>query len=128
MKRIALLAPLLLAPGLALAQPELRSGREAPAASSQLPPSSPSGNSYPGPRGPVPQPEPERQRSFNDDESGAPARTAPPADHQVLGGPPVPGARLPDRSSDGAATRDVIPPNIGDLNRPEATTTGRDTR
>lgn len=108
MKRASLLAALLLAPGLALAQ--LQSGPGAPAVSSQLPPSEPPAGSRPAPGA--------------EERTGAETRTAPPADHRVLGGPPVPGARQPQRSEGFATGRDPIPPGIGDLVRPDAPTTG----
>jgi hypothetical protein len=95
MIRALLLAPLFLAPGLALAQGDVQLDRT-PAVSSPLPPSEPPG--------------PDRA-----------AREAPPADHQVLGAPPVPGATQPGRSEGFATGRDPIPPRPGA--KPDAPTT-----
>jgi hypothetical protein len=111
--RRALLALILIAPGLAAAQ-ELRSGPNAPATSAQPPPTS-----LPNEGGSA---TPRRQGDPNrtgDD----PGRTAPPADHRVLGGPPVPGATQPQSSEGITTSRDRIPPRPGD--RPDASTTGR---
>lgn len=113
MIRIALLALPLILPGAALAQ--LQSGPGAPAVSSQLPPSEPPGQSRPGPGTPEP--------AGRDAATGGDARTAPPGDHRVLGGPPVPGATQPQGSEGFATSGDPIPPRPGAA--PDASTTGR---
>lgn len=135
--RAPLLALLLCAPGLALAQDlrpeaqprELRSGPGAPAVSSQLPPSIPPGNAYPGPEGTVPAPGlvPPPAGAGRQPPPDPAARIVPPPDHRVLGGPALPGAERPESSTGftGFLTGpDVIPPNVGERVRPEAPTTG----
>jgi hypothetical protein len=52
-----------------------------------------------------------------------PRASGPPADHRVLGGPPVPGARQPAQSEGIVTNRDVIPPHVADTVRPDAATT-----
>jgi hypothetical protein len=130
----AALLLLLLMPA-ALGAQELRSGPNAPAASSQIPPAQPGPGANdrtgatgqtgaqgtqstdqirgvqpaPGHRiGEVPVPGSERR---------------PPGDHRVLGGPPVPGAVQPRQSEGITTNRDVIPPNVGERVRPNAPTT-----
>ncbi|HEV7266700.1 MAG TPA: hypothetical protein VGN83_17530 [Falsiroseomonas sp.] len=146
MMRTALFSLLLCSPGLVLAQElrpetqprELRSGPDAPAASSQLPPSIPPGNAFPGPEGPVLAPPlppavangpgvPE-MTSTDHIRSVAPSPELgiggvqvpgtgrnPLPSHEVLGGPPLPGAVLPDDSTGFFSSSDVIPPNVGEL-------------
>jgi hypothetical protein len=123
MTRTALLAALLLAPGLAFAQSEPRSGPNAPATSSQVPPTSLPNEARDrvGPNQPGSAPGDANSRT-----GASETRTAPPQDHRVLGGPPVPGATQPQHSEGITTNRDVIPPHVGD--RPPASTTGRDTR
>jgi hypothetical protein len=104
----------LLLPGLAVAQPS-RSGPNAPAVNSQLPPSDP-----PRDLGNAPQAapgDPNARTGAND------ARTAPPADHRVLGGPAVPGAAPPQSSEGFVTNRDRVPERPAA--RPDASTTGR---
>jgi hypothetical protein len=133
MTRTALLA-LFLLPGLAAAQ-ELRSGPNAPAVSSQIPPTSlPRDPASAAPSQPTTgapgtqgtdhirgvQPGPDHRIG----EAPVPgAQRRPPADHQVLGGPPVPGATQPEASEGFTTNRDRIPPGIGGLIRPAAPTT-----
>jgi hypothetical protein len=108
-----LLLALLVLPSLALAQ--TRAGPDQPALSAQPPPTS-LPNEGGDQTGATPGGDPNR---LSDD----PARTAPPAGHRVLGGPPVPGATQP-RNSEGVTTsRDRIPERPGA--RPDASTTGR---
>lgn len=115
MRHLPLIGLLLFSPG--LAAQELRSGPSARSINSQLPPASPR-----APDANQPQAAPgDRDARTGADE----ARTAPPPDHRVLGGPPVPGARQPQASEGFTTNRDVIPPNIGERIRPEASTTGR---
>lgn len=134
MMRTSLLAAFLLLPGLAATQ-ELRSGPNAPAVSSQIPPG--------------------REGRDAEDRTGATGGTGaqgtqstdhirgvnpapdlgvggvqvpgagrqPPPDHRVLGGPPVPGAVRPEHSEGILTNRDRIPPNIGERIRPDAPTT-----
>lgn len=102
-------ALLVLLPGLAQAQ--LRSGPDAPAVGSQLPPSTT----------PEPMPQPPRPAPPRD----APARTAPPEGHRTLAPPPVPGATRPEASEGATTSRDRIPEDIGRRVRPDASTTGR---
>lgn len=144
MTRIALLSlpVLFLLPAVAPAQ-ELRSGPGAPAVSSQIPPttlpnegaerSGAAAPNAPGASGGAGDPGTQRTDHIRgvQPSTGGPigdqpvpgADRRPPADHQVLGAPPVPGATQP-RSSEGFFTnRDVIPPNIGARIRPDAPTT-----
>ncbi len=125
---------LLLLPGLAAAQ-ELRSGPNAPAASSQIPPSEPSRANPPGRQGGAGDPSTQSTdhiRGVQPSTGGAignvpvPGADRGPPPHPVLGGPPVPGATQP-RSSEGFTSdgRSQIPPNIGERVRPNGTTTGR---
>ena len=101
----------------ATAQEQLRSRPNDPAPSSQLPPTEPRPD-----RGNQPQAAP----GHPDSRTGADdARTTPPPDHRVLGGPQMPGARQPDSSGGIAPRSDPIPPDIGQRIRPEGTTTGR---
>jgi hypothetical protein len=118
MKPILLTALLLLSP--ALSAQELRSGPSAPAANAQIPPSEPRGRSAGDPNQPGAAPGDPAARTGADD-----ARRAPPPGHTVLGGPPVPGARQPERSEGFATDRDPIPPHVGERIRPDASTTGR---
>lgn len=145
MTRNALLALLLLAGAPAQAQREagprdaLRSGPDAPAVSSQLPPSIPPGNSFEGPEGPLLAPRLSPDAETGDTGSGAPeaqstdhirgvaptpelgiggvpvpgAGRGPPPDHEVLGAPPLPNAVRPDESTGIFTDRDVIPPRPG---------------
>jgi hypothetical protein len=113
MSRI-ILAALLLLPGASAAQ-ELRSGPNAPAASSQVPPSEPS---RPGPDDPRRAPGDPNARTGDSD-----ARRTPPPDHRVLGGPPVPGATQPQASEGVTTRRDPIPDRP--RTSPDASTTGR---
>ncbi|PWS35813.1 hypothetical protein DFH01_19755 [Falsiroseomonas bella] len=108
MRTLLLVACLLTLGGTAGAQ--LRSGPDAPAVSSQLPPSLPPGNSQPGPEGEVRAPgvAPDPRAG-----AGIPRPPGPPSGHEVLGGPPVPGARRPDHSEGFFTNRDVIPPRVG---------------
>jgi hypothetical protein len=113
MKRLLptlLLLPALAVAGIASAQ-QLRSGPNEPAVGAQIPPTS-----LPNEAGDRSGAEPERPR---DD----PPRTAPPADHRVLGAPPVPGATQPEASEGFTTNRDRIPARPAD--RPDASTTGR---
>jgi hypothetical protein len=117
MRRTALTALLLLAPGLAAAPAlgqGLRSGPNEPALSAQPPPSLTPNEG--GDRSGAEPGDPNRRR---DD----PGRRAPPADHRVLGGPPVPGAQQPSASQGYATGTNPIPERPG--NRPDASTTGR---
>ncbi|WP_372622043.1 hypothetical protein [Falsiroseomonas sp.] len=140
------LALLLLAAGSAQAQREadpreaLRSGPDAPAVSSQLPPSIPPGNSFQGPEGPLLAPRLTPDAETGDTGAGAPetqstdhirgvaptpelgiggvqvpgAGRSPPPGHEVLGGPALPGAVRPDDSTGIFTDRDVIPPRPGE--------------
>jgi hypothetical protein len=118
MKSLTLTALLLTAPG--LAAQELRSGPNAPATSAQIPPTDPAQQRTPGPDQPGAAPGDTNARTGADD-----ARTSPPADHRVLGGPPVPGAQRAGESEGFAPRADPIPSNIGEQNRSGASTTGR---
>jgi hypothetical protein len=138
MRRLLLLPfAAFLLPGPAAGQ-ELRSGPGAPAASSQIPPTR-----MPGDRsGATPAPAPTTSGApgtqstdhiravpprpgLAPDHAEVPgAERRPPADHQVLGGPPVPGAMRPEHSGGFLPRPDAIPPHIGDLVRPDAPTTG----
>jgi hypothetical protein len=115
---LLLLLVLLLFPGLAAAQAP-RSGPSAPATNALVPPSSPGteqGNAPSAAPG-----DPNARTGASD------ARTAPPPDHRVLGGPAVPGARQPGHSEGlgNSPGPDPIPPDIGERVRPNASTTGR---
>ncbi len=138
MTRTLLLASLLLLPGLATAQ-DLRSGPNAPAASSQIPPTRMPGdqsgaNAPPAPATGAPGTQStDHIRAVPATPEHEPGRVPvpgserrPPADHRVMGGPPVPGATRPDSSTGFAPRPDPIPPNIGEQVRPNAPTT--DTR
>ncbi|HEV7266701.1 MAG TPA: hypothetical protein VGN83_17535 [Falsiroseomonas sp.] len=107
-----------------------RSGPNAPAVGSQIPPGQPGRNadersgatgtqSTDHIRGATPAP------GLGTSGVQVPgAGRQPPPDHRVLGGPPVPGAARPERSEGIVTNRDVIPPDIGARVRPEAPTTG----
>jgi hypothetical protein len=107
------LLALLLLPGLAAAQ-TLRSSPGDPAVNSQVPPSDP-----PRDQGNAPQASPGDPNART---GAGDARTAPPPDHRVLGGPPIPGARQPG-SSERAGDRSPVPERPGA--KPDASTTGR---
>ncbi|WP_237217752.1 hypothetical protein [Falsiroseomonas oryziterrae] len=104
-----LLLVLLLLPGLALAQ--TRAGPDQPALSAQPPPTA------------LPNEAADRTGAEPNRIPDDPPRTAPPGDHRVLGGPPVPGASQPPASEGFATSRDRIPERPGA--RPDASTTGR---
>jgi hypothetical protein len=141
------LALLLLATGPAQAQREadpreaLRSGPDAPAVSSQLPPSIPPGNSFRGPEGPLLAPRLAPGAETGGTGPGLPEATStdhirgvaprpelriggvqvpgagrsPPPGHEVLGAPALPGATRPDDSTGFFSDSDVIPPHVGEL-------------
>jgi hypothetical protein len=117
---------------------ELRSGPEAPAVSSQIPPSRMPGDRSGATAAPAPgvpgapgtqstdhiRAVPPRPGLAPDHVEVPGAGRRPPADRRVLGGPPVPGAVRPDHSSGFLPRPDPIPPDIGDRVRPGAPTTG----
>ncbi len=115
--RYALVTLLLLAPGLAAAQEELRSAPNDPAVSSRTPPSSIPGEAG-GPQGGA-----NRGASTPGRQPDDAARTAPPPGHRTLGGPPVPGATQPQSSGGFGSPGDSMPPRVG--GGPDASTTGR---
>lgn len=111
--RLAPLALLLIGTATVAPAQAQRSGPNAPAASALIPPSAPPRASPDQPQAAPAHPD---SRTGSDD-----ARTAPPRDHRVLGGPPVPGARQPDSSEGITTNRDVVPPRPGA--RPDAPST-----
>jgi hypothetical protein len=121
MMRSALLAALLLAPGVVTAQDRLQLDRE-PAASARVPPSEPPGTGRSLREGPPP------ASGFGDPgrvgiQTRGERRTEPPPGHQVLPAPVVPGATQPRRSEGFATGRDPILARPGA--DPDAPTTDR---